>query len=89
MIYIMRRTQLYLDEQLWTALHTHARNEGTTVSELVRSAVRDRYLGDLDERRKAMQAVVGIRKNRRAFDDSEGHVRRLRSGDRLERIVRE
>ena len=44
-IYIMRRTQLYLDDQLWGALHARAQNEKTTVSELVRQAVRERYLG--------------------------------------------
>src|SRR5215471_6681379 len=61
-IYIMRRTQLYLDDQLWGALHARAQSEKTSVSELVRQAVRERYLGDLDRRREAMQNFVGIRK---------------------------
>jgi len=86
MIYIMRRTQLYLDDQLWNALHAHARSTGTTISELVRSAVRDRYIGNLDERRKAMQAIVGIRKDRPEFKNPEAHIRRLRRSSRLENL---
>lgn len=82
----MRRTQLYLDDQLWEALHVRARNTGTTVSELVRTAVREHYLGDLQKRRQAMQALVGLRKNRPKFDDPDAHVRALRRGDRLDRI---
>jgi hypothetical protein len=85
-MYIMRRTQLYLDDQLWKALHARARTTGTTISELVRTAARERYLGNLEERQSAMQALVGLRKDRREFDDSEKYVRRLRRGTRLKRI---
>jgi Ribbon-helix-helix protein, copG family len=83
----MRRTQLYLDDDLWNALHTRARREGTTISDLVRQAARERYLGDLDERRKAMLAFVGIRKDRKDMPDStEEYVRNLRRDTRLERL---
>ena len=87
MLYIMKRTQLYLDDDLWNALHARARNEGTTISALVREAARQRYLGDLDERRKAMLAFVGIRKDRTDLPDStEEYVRSLRRDTRLERL---
>jgi len=83
----MRRTQLYLDDDLWTALHTRARREGTTISDLVRQAARERYLGNLDERREAMLAFVGIRKDRKDLPDStEEYVRSLRRDTRLERL---
>ncbi len=82
----MKRTQLYLDDDLWNALHVRAHAENTTVSDLVRQAARERYLGNLDERRKAMQAVVGIRRDRSEFSDPEKYIRRLRRGRRLERI---
>lgn len=85
-IYIVRRTQLYLDDQLWGALHARARSEKTSVSELVRQAVRERYLGDLDRRRAAMQSIVGIRKAQ-GDDDAGREVRRLRRGSRLERLA--
>ncbi len=82
----MRRTQLYLDDQLWDALHVRARLTGTSISELVRSAVRERYVGNLEERRNAMQGLVGLRKNRPEFEDPEAYVRGLRRSSRLERL---
>ena len=81
----MRRTQLYLDDHLWGALHARARSEKTTVSELVRQAVRDRYIGNTESRKAAMQDFVGIRKAA-AGGDSSMEVRRLRRGSRLDRL---
>ncbi len=87
----MRRTQLYLDDHLWNALHTRARSRKTTVSELVREAVRERYLGPRDERRKAMQEFVGTRRERSGprshlENDAVQYVRSLRRSGRLARI---
>jgi predicted transcriptional regulator len=82
----MRRTQLYLDDDLWNALHTRARSAGTTISNLVREAIRERYLGKLDERKTAMQAAVGLWKERDDIGGSVAYVRRLRRGNRLRRI---
>lgn len=82
----MHRTQLYLDDQLWNMLHTRAQSTGTTISELVRTAVREHYLGNLQERRKAMQAIVGMWKDRDEFKDPEDYIRNLRSDSRLERL---
>lgn len=82
----MRRTQLYLDDDLWNALHARARGAGTTMSELVREAIRERYLGKLDERKAAMQAAVGLWKERQDIGGSTAYVRRLRRGNRLRRI---
>jgi hypothetical protein len=82
----MRRTQLYLDEDLWSALHARAQSLGTSISELVRIAVRERYVGKLDERRRAMEAIVGIRKDRPEFRHSQAYVRSLRRGSRIERL---
>ena len=83
----MRRTQLYLDDDLWNALHACARRDGTTISDLVRRAARERYLGNLEERREAMMAFVGIRKDRKDLPEStEEYVRSLRRDTRLERL---
>jgi hypothetical protein len=82
----MRRTQLYLDEHLWNALHARARSRKTSISELVREAVRDRYLGRRDEQMKAMQEFVGIRKERSESIDAVEYVQKLRRGGRLDRI---
>ncbi|HEX4064918.1 MAG TPA: CopG family transcriptional regulator [Acidobacteriaceae bacterium] len=82
----MKRTQLYLDDDLWKALHSQARREKTTVSDLVRRAARDRYLGGREERARAMQAWVGVWKDRDDLPDTEQYVRNLRDDDRLERL---
>jgi metal-responsive CopG/Arc/MetJ family transcriptional regulator len=82
----VRRTQLYLDDHLWNALHTQARSRKTSISELVREAMRDRYLSKRDEQAKAMQEFVGIRKNRSESVDAVKYIRSLRRGGRLERL---
>ena len=86
-LYIMRRTQLYLDEELWGTLHARARRQQTTVSALVREAARERYLGKHGQRMKAMQAFVGIRKQTSKTPDAVETVRSLRRGDRLDRLT--
>jgi ABC-type multidrug transport system ATPase subunit len=86
MIYIVKRTQLYLDEDLWQALHTKAAIEKTTVSDLVRIAARERYLEDSEKRREALMGIVGIWKDRTDLPDTETYVRSLRKGSRLKRL---
>ena len=82
----MHRTQLYIDDDLWKELRDRARKQRTTISNLVRQAARDRYLGDLDRRRRAMQAVIGIRKDWPEELDSTDYVRGLRRDTRIERL---
>jgi len=77
---------MYLDDDLWSALHARARRERTTVSELVRQAARERYLGGSEKREQAMKAVVGLWRNRSEFENSGAYVRNLRRDNRLERL---
>ncbi len=84
----MRRTQLYLDDDLWNALRARARQQGTTISDLVRQAARARYLDKLESRREAMQAFVGIRKDLPDTSDSVKYVRELRGGARIGRLTK-
>jgi hypothetical protein len=77
---------LYIDDQVWGFLHAQARSEKTTVSELVRRAVRERYFGNREERMKAMQAFVGIRSSRSQESTVDEEVRKLRRGSRLDRL---
>jgi hypothetical protein len=83
----VRRTQLYLDQDLWETLRARARSQQTTISELVRVAARERYLGKRDERVKAMQAFVGIRPPAPGAPDTEEMVRSLRRGNRIDRLA--
>ena len=82
----MRRTQLYLDDRLWEALHAQARDRKTTISELVREAARQRYLSGRDEQRRAMREFVGSGGRLSGAADSAQYIRDLRRSDRLDRI---
>jgi hypothetical protein len=83
----MKRTQLYLHEDIWKALHIRSRQQRTTISELVRQAVRDKYGSSPANRRQAMQAIVGLWKNRKDLPDTQTYVRRLRKGNRFRRLA--
>jgi hypothetical protein len=87
-MYIMKRTQLYLDDESWQALRISAEQAGTTISELVRQAVRDKYATSPAARSRAMRAFVGLWKGRTDFGDATAYVRALRRGRRLRRVAR-
>ena len=82
----MRRTQLYLDEDIWKILTTRAREERTTISDLVRSAVREKYFSANANRKEAMLAAVGVWKDRSDLPDAETYLRNLRKDNRLKRL---
>jgi hypothetical protein len=82
----MRRTQLYLDDELWGTLRIRSRQAGTSVSDLVRQAVREKYSSGLACRQQAMRAFAGIWMDRPDLPDSEAYVRALRKGSRLKRV---
>jgi hypothetical protein len=83
----VRRTQLYLEEDLWVLLRDRAKREKTTISELVRRAVRERYLGDPEKRRAALMGIVGLWKGRTDLPDTETYIRRLRKNTRRRRLA--
>ena len=82
----MRRTQLYLEENLWEILQVQSRHSGVTMSELVREAVRDKYMGPAARRKEIFEAFIGSRQDRPEFADGAKYVRTLRSGSRLDRL---
>jgi hypothetical protein len=83
----MKRTQLYLDEEMARALETLSRQKGTTISELVRASLREHYLQgkDLDKVSLA-RSLTGIWKNRGDLKDIGATVRTFRRGSRLKRF---
>ena len=83
----MRRTQLYLDDDLWKLLHLIARQSGGTISELVRNAVREKYSQDRARRKEACEAIIGLWKDRTDIGETEDYVRDLRRSSRLERLA--
>lgn len=83
----MKRTQLYLDEDIARSLQTLSRQKGTTVSELVRTSLRERYMPGKDLDRVALaRDLTGIWRNRRDQKDIETTIRKLRKGSRLKRL---
>jgi predicted transcriptional regulator len=84
----MKRTQLYMDDDVWKALQIRAKQSKSTISELVRQAVREKYLDKKAERREAMLSAIGLWKNRIDLPDTETYVRALRDDDRLTRILK-
>jgi hypothetical protein len=83
----MKRTQLYLPDSTWKTLDIRARQSGTSISELVRQAVGEKYGESPASRRQVMMAVVGICKDRKNLPDSITYVRQLRKGKRLRRLA--
>lgn len=87
-LYTMRRTQLYLEDQTWAVLEVLARQAQCSVSDLVREAIRERYVQGATPRKRAMQAVVGLWSQRTDLPSTEAYVRRLRRDTRLKRFLR-
>lgn len=92
--YIVRRTQIYLDEEQDRRLAERARATGRTKSDLIREAV-DRLLDEpvgedeeLARFRAAVDAAFGIAPY---LEDGATYVRKLRDADRRrqERLERE
>jgi hypothetical protein len=82
MMDIMKRTQLNIEDDLWKTLHMLARQSGCTISELVRKALREKYLNDAATRKEALLSAVGLWKDRTDLPDTEGYIRGLRKDDR-------
>ncbi len=81
----MKRTQLYLEENVWRLLEIRARQSNCSVSALVREAVREKYLNQTANRAQILESMIGLWKNRRDIKDSTAYVRKLRKGGRMRR----
>ena len=87
-IYIMRRTQIYLTDQEAAALKRASTKTGQSMSDLIRSAIDERYVrGDgplsKEEALRAINDSFGAWKDR--TETGEEYVERMRSG-RLARL---
>jgi hypothetical protein len=92
MLYIMKgsmkRTQLYIDEEMAKILSTLSRQRGITVSELVREGLRERYMQGKDiDKAELARTLVGIWENRPNLKAIHSIMRKLRKGSRLKRLV--
>jgi hypothetical protein len=55
---LSRRLQVLIDEDRWSRLEREAGRRGVSVGTVVREAIDERFPGDGDERRTALQAVL-------------------------------
>lgn len=83
----MKRTQLYLDEEMARTLAALSRQKGVTVSELVRESVQETYMSkkEIDKASLARQ-LSGVWRSRSDLEKIDHTVRRLRKGTRLKRL---
>ena len=84
----MKRTQLYLDEDMAKRLAALSRQRGTTVSELVRESVREKYItGKGLDKAALAKELTGIWAGRKDLARPERVIRSLRKGKRLKRLM--
>lgn len=84
MIYIMKRTQLYIDESMFRILESVGRVSRQTISELVRSALAKVYgvNPSLVDPLKSLDVSFGLLKKKTKLSP-EAYARRFRTGRRL------
>ena len=83
----MKRTQLYLDEQMARALAALSRQRGTTVSQLVRESVQEKYMSKKELNKASLaRKLSGIWEARKDLKDIDRAIRHLRKGTRLKRL---
>ena len=83
----MKRTQIYLTNEQWRELSVLSANESVPVSELIRRAIDHVYkrLGN-DDFDQALDAFVGMWKDRTDLGSTDDFVRSLRKNTRMERF---
>ncbi len=83
----MKRTQLYLDEEMSRMLAVVSRQRGTTVSELVRECVREKFgRNDAFDKLAIARRLTGTWKDRSDLGSTARLVRSLRKDTRRRRL---
>ena len=81
MYMLTKRTQILFDEDLWKMLIDVARRERTSVSEVVRTTLKEKYTEEerLQKRKEAAEAILAFR---------EKHGEKLAKGEDSATIIR-
>jgi len=74
----MIRVQIQLDELVHRHLQGLARQQGRTISELIRDAVVRAYGAGGDEREASLRAIEGLWRDRTDIGDTKEYMKRLR-----------
>jgi hypothetical protein len=83
----MKRTQLYLDDDIAKILSTVSRQTGRTISELVRESIREKFGGkETIDKAELARRLGGLWKNRKDIGDTQKYVRKFRTDTRRQRL---
>jgi Ribbon-helix-helix protein, copG family len=83
----MKRTQLYLDEEMAKTLAKLSRQKGTTISELVRESLHEKYMTVRADGKAALaRQLSGIWAKRSDLAKIGQVIRALRKGGRRKRF---
>ncbi len=77
----MRKTQIYLDEEIYKYLKEESLKTGKTISELIREKLRKEINQNKESLLKAIKEVAGIWSYQN--EDVESFVRDIRRGERV------
>jgi len=83
----MKRTQLYLDEEMARTLAALSRQKGVSISELVRESVQEAYMSKkrVDKAALAKQ-LSGVWRHRKDLKNIDRYIRNSRRSKRLKRL---
>ncbi len=83
----MKRTQLYIEDDVFRVLRRVSREKTVSISELVRRAVKKVYALEKPEHAEdVLREAAGIWKDRKDIQSTEQYVRRTRKDTRKERL---
>lgn len=83
----MKRTQLYIEDDVFRVLRRLSREKTISISELVRQAVRKVYALEKPEHaEKVLREAAGIWKDRKDIQSTEQYVRQMRKDTRRRRF---
>ena len=83
----MKRTQLFITEEMYRILSALSRQHGKSISELVRQAVTEKYIkGNEVDKVQMVDKLAGLWKHRKDLKDVDKYVRSLRKDSRRKRF---
>lgn len=83
----MKRTQLYIEDDVFKALRRVSKEKEVSISELVRAAVKKVYaLEKPVDADWILKEAAGIWKDRKDIQSAEKYVRQMRKSTRKERL---
>ena len=89
-LYIMRRTQIYLSTEQWKTLHAMSFRTHQSLSDLIRAALDRFYIRN--KRRnfaQALDSISGLWADRKDLPDTNAYIRMLRKDTRSGRLRRD